>query len=882
MTRPWGWGWRRARLGRDTSPESAEAQFGDLLEEYAAVRARSGRLRAEWWLLQEMSSLHTAYDDERHGVAAQADRRLPRLGGQFRYALRSLRRSPWYAVTTISVIAIAVALAASVFSIVDGALFKPLPYGDANRVFGVSLGYSRLAEDIAGFGITSEADVAEWRDAVPEAPLAAFNEVLPSIGSHDAVEGKAVDATFFDVVGIRPIIGGFSAEDYRARQKVAPAIVSYKFWQKRLDGRADAIGHVFVNDGGSGIRVVGVLPEGFIFPNSDSVERAPEFLVPRIAGTPLSHGLSYYVVARVPTGVSLSSVSDRLNAVVARQFAARPKRTLPPGTPARRRITSDGYDRLRLTPIREAMTANYRPGALGMLAAALTLVALACLNVAGLTVARLRDREYDLTIRRALGARLSDLVALLAAEHAAIVAAGAFLGLISAHFLAVEATPYLHSVMVVMKAPSVDLRVAIFTALVSFAVVLVITAMSARAIAVSNLRARISQMSGATRRERRRALIVAVEMGLGVVLAVGGSLVMSSLVRAWAQDPGFDTEHAALVWVGAGQGRSAAELEDLVTGIAHLPGVTAVGGLNHAFLQKAFNGSEFDQPPGIELSNRQFGIESVPVTHGFFEAARMRLLAGRLPSDAEMSTGAPVVVVSEATAQEFWPGQAAVGASLIRNKRPYTVVGVVENARIMSLDAEPQGEIFWPVAAAEHPYLQNLIVRFSGTETDQLAPVVAYVVTHCPTCWLYGAQMMHDALSTTIRGREFDGALFGAFGVSALVIVGAGILGIVSMATNRRTREVGIRMALGATRAAVMRQIVREQMAPVIAGLLAGGLVAAWATRFVESSLYKTPTYDPWAWSTAATALILIALLAAFIPSRQASQTDPVQALRVE
>jgi ABC-type antimicrobial peptide transport system permease subunit len=200
----------------------------------------------------------------------------------------------------------------------------------------------------------------------------------------------------------------------------------------------------------------------------------------------------------------------------------------------------------------------------------------------------------------------------------------------------------------------------------------------------------------------------------------------------------------------------------------------------------------------------------------------------------------------------------------------------------MSLDLEAQGEIYFSITAASRTALGNVLVQFTHADAGSLGPVVSGIIQHCPKCWLRSAQMMTSALGTSIRPRQFRAWLFSMFGIAALVIVGAGILGLVAMATNRRTREIGIRMALGATPAGVVRQIVREQLAPIGVGLMCGGLVAAWATRFVEASLYKTHIYDPWSWTAAVLVLLGIAVAGALIPSRRASRIDPVKALRTD
>jgi hypothetical protein len=277
-----------------------------------------------------------------------------------------------------------------------------------------------------------------------------------------------------------------------------------------------------------------------------------------------------------------------------------------------------------------------------------------------------------------------------------------------------------------------------------------------------------------------------------------------------------------------------------------------------------------------------FPIESVPVTHGFLEASGLTIRDGRVPTDAEFIAGAPVIVVSETAAREYWPGRRAVGQTLMNKGRAYTVTGVVPDARLMSLDIEPQGAIYWPVAAMPRPRIAYMFVRLASGGAEELAAVTRELSRQCPTCWFRSAMMLGDALAVTIRARQFSAWLFSAFGVAALLIVGIGILGLVAMTTTRRTREIGIRMALGATPRRVVGQFVREPMTAVAIGLLAGGAASAWLVRVVTVHLYKMTAYDARAWTAAIAVLIAVAAAGALLPAWRASRVDPVRALRVE
>jgi putative ABC transport system permease protein len=885
MKTPWLWSRRVSRLTSRLPPRTVGPALGDLLEEYAERCARTGRAGAEWWLVHEMSSLGRTY------AAATLPGRAGRhwwLPGRLdlAQAFRSLKRTPWYAVTVTGVVAVSIALGATVFAIVDGALFKPLPYPDAGRLYSVAIGWSKLPEPLRTFGVLSPAEFHDWTDGLPDVRMTAFrSQGFVTVGLHDYVRSAQVDATFFDVVGIRPLMGEFAPGDFQSAVPVQPAIITHAFWQERFGEDPAVIGRSLVADTGQGIRVTGVLPAEFVFPLPANRQYVPEVLTPLVDRTPPSKGNSLYVLVRLPRSASEQGAAERLTAAAVRYSDAQPTPQLPPGLPERNRILRRPFDRVGLAPIDGALTESLTRKAWTVFAMAAGLLLLACLNVASLAIARVGDRWRELAVRRSLGAASSDIFRILAVENALIVAVGTCVGVGSSYgLLAVTLHLIGGSYLVVLKPPAIDGRVLFFSALCALSCLAAVTIFAARAADRASLRSAIAQGGGTTPRARGRVSIVAVEVAIGLVIAVAGALVAGGLVRVWSEDPGFDTRNLALVSVSTPPTASAAEVEQLVDDVRHMPGVAAAGGTGHAFLEHAFNGSEFDRPPGVAelpFGSGRFPIESVPVTHGYLEAAGLQVHDGRLPTDQEFATGAPVVVVSDTVTTEFWPGRRAIGQTLLNNGRAYTVVGVVADARLMALDLDAQGEIYWPAAnMTPRPLIGYLLVRFTGSPA--LAPVVAEIKRQCPTCWYRSAEMFTDTLAGTIQPRRFSAWLFSTFAIAALLIVGTGMLGVVAMTTTRRTREIGIRMALGATRTGVMRQIVREQLTSVVLGLVIGGGVSAWAVHYVSEYLYKTPLYDPWSWGVAISALLAVSVLGAAVPSRRASRVDPVRALATE
>jgi putative ABC transport system permease protein len=275
-------------------------------------------------------------------------------------------------------------------------------------------------------------------------------------------------------------------------------------------------------------------------------------------------------------------------------------------------------------------------------------------------------------------------------------------------------------------------------------------------------------------------------------------------------------------------------------------------------------------------------VEQMGVTSGFFPAAGLVAREGRLPTRDEFDLGRRVVVVSRAVEAAFWPGRRAVGQTLIKDGQTYDVIGVVGDIRHGALDHLSEGEIYSSNALRQRPDLMNLLVAFDGPPRDTLQRVLAELSARSPGMKIVRAEMMSDALGASVQMRRFQTWLFVAFGGAALAIVGVGILGAIAMAVARRTREVGIRMALGARWTDVTGMVLREQFRSVAAGVVCGSVGSIWFVRFLSDYLYQMTAYDWLAWSAAIAVLIGVAFGAALVPALRASRVDPVRALRVE
>jgi predicted permease len=660
------------------------------------------------------------------------------------------------------------------------------------------------------------------------------------------------------------MIGGFSARDFESSDPIRPAIVSHAFWRARLGGDSSAIGRTLIGDAGAGIRIVGVLSSDFVFPDPSGWP-TPSVLVPLPRTSPAGAARFLRPIVRLPDGRTAAGASDALTAAAVR----------------------NGFDQVRLVPIGAELTDQFRPTAEGVALGAAVLLILACVNLGGLAAARARDRWRELRIRQSLGARFIDVVRMFYCESALLTVTGVLLG-------AACAGPLLETVLTLspaslpfLKPPEIDLRVLAFCALVFAACTAATTAFAS----VVGLRAAGGHggtvHTGHQRRARAiRLPLVALQVALALSATVAGALMTGSLLRVWSEDPGFDVERTAVLRMGFGRAVPTPRIEQLLEAIRRQPEVLSAGSTDRPVLQRAWNGSVFTPPPGIVDRG---GVESMAITSGFLESLGLRPVHGHLPTPEELRAGLPVIAVSEVVARQYWPGEDAVGRTLISRGRPFTVVGIVRDARYLSLDQSAlRGVIYWPIAAKGQSGIGNIVVRFRPDSPPALEAVIARAKQFCPTCvWTeddtFGhTGMLSEALGWTIRKRRLHAWVFSGFGVSALVITATGIFGIVAMATSRRTREIGVRLALGSTPAQIVSMILREQMESVSAGLAAGAITSAWTVRLLQAQVYQLGVYDWVVWSAAIGLLVCVALSASLLPSLPASRLDPARALRVD
>jgi len=817
------------------------------------------------------------------------------------FTLRALTGAPWYSATVAGLTGVTLALATTVFAVVDGVLFQPLPFPDAGRLVRIEPDFRGLTRPtIPGSSLTgqysvSDVDLANWRAAVPEASFTAFDssrwaELGP--GVNDDTAGMArVQRDFFDVVGVQPMFGGFSGDDFLQSATGYPVILTHDTWQGRFGGVEDILGRTVVIDptSGFGLRIVGVMPPGFVFP---STRAAVDFLTPLVRDPalrtdPTRRGLSE-VLARLPAGMSPETLAERLGpalAATANQFPARgPK---PEGWSETFWRTQGPYDMVHVVPLGTALSRQSGAMFLGAFAAVVVLILIAGANVSSLMTARAWERRRELDVRRALGASPAGIARLWIIEVALLLTAGALLGAIAARPLLRLVIALLPEEIVLLSPARLDWRAGGFVALT----VVCLSALVSIAPVRRSIRIAAGAVKGgASERVRTpgRFLVVGGQVGAAFVLTVLGTCLVASILAVYSNDLPIAARDLQVVEVrlqGPGRGNRPSDErtmrgERILERIEGLPGVRGAALVMAQLLRGGGWIAPFAPPPGVR---RLPDLDAWAVAGDFYGVLGLAAVEGRLPTEGELRSNAPLIVVSERVARAYFPNGSAVGQSLVASgdPAPFTIVGVVPEVRWFAWDKESP-MIYGPYGRLSRSSLLTFFVRTDPSAGPTVDQTLRAVIDEDPMVRPFRAAALGDLFRDSVSLRRFQSWLFGGFAAAALAVMGAGILGLLAMTTARRTREIGIRCALGATPRSVTRLLIREQFAAVATGLVVGGVVASWAVGLVQGYVYRLSVADPRIWLSAALLILLSAGIGALLPAVRASRIDPLSALRSE
>ncbi len=800
-----------------------------------------------------------------------------------RYAARRLGQSPAFALVGISTLALGIGATTAVFSVINPILFVPLPYPQPSRIVTVWDHATDGAQIPVAFGTVRE--VAD-RNRSFEA-VAAFKPWQPTLtgGSEpERLDGQSVGADYFRVLGVRPIIGrDFEpADDVVRGPKVV--IVSYTLWRRQLAADPGAVGRGLTLNGAL-YTVIGVMPAAFDNVLSPAAEVWAPLQYDR--GLPLDGrewGHHLRVIARLRASLPLGEARRDLDAIARTrvpQFARAPWASLERG--------------LTMTALQDDVTRGVRPALLAVLGAVLLLLVIACVNVTNLLLARSARRRGEFAMRQALGAGRARLVRQLLTESALLALVGGVLGvgLAAAGVRALAALA--GSDLPRAAAIAVDssaLAFALATTTVVGLLVGLVPALDASRHLGARLQEHSARLAGGHRRARQG--LVVCEVALAVVLLVSAALLVRSLQRLFAVLPGFDAAHVVTMQVQVSGTRyadgeaSKRFFREALDAVQTIPGVAAAGWTSQLPLSGDFDkyGAQFESSPTENRSDDHSALRYA-VTPGYFAATRIGLRRGRLLDARDEMPGAPVaVLLSESLARRRFPGLDPIGQRmhLGSTDQPwFTVVGVVNDVKQTSLAVADADAVYVPAAQWYFPdRVLSLVVRAHGDPLPLLPLIRAAIWSVDKDQPIVRVATLEQLVAQSAAERRFARVVFEVFAVVALVLAAIGIYGVLSGTVGERTREIGIRAALGASRGDVVRLVVGQGMALTVAGALVGIAAAAAASRALVTLLFAISPVDPGTYALVVAVLIVVSASACALPALRAAAIDPVETLRAE
>jgi putative ABC transport system permease protein len=796
-----------------------------------------------------------------------------------RHAARRLLKSPGFTLAAVATLALGIGATTAIFSVVDAVLLRPLTYRDPSRLV---LVWERFAARHQDRNVVNPANYFDWRDRASSfTDLAAFTWTEQTFTGADPqiVQGRAVTPNFFRTLGAAPELGRVFTSDEAAPGGPNVIVLSDGLWRRRFGGDSGIIGRSVPVVGGNAI-VLGVMPPAFhAMPWGAEQYWAPFRLDPNDR---VRHGRYAMVVGRLRPGVTAAQAQAQMDVIT---------RSLEQEYPD----FDTGWD-ANVVSLTEQVVGSAR-GALLVVLGAVTLVLLiAVANVGNLMLVRAEARQQELALRTALGASRLRLVRQWLVESTLVSLAGGAAGVLLARWgvdlLVATAPPGVPRLAEI----AVDPRILGVAAVVSCTVGIVAGLPAALGVTARGLAAGLRSGSGRTTADRptrrwRNGMVVA-QVSLALVLMTGAGLLVRSLQRLSAVDPGFDATGVMTVGVDlpqatyADNARQASFFAQLTERIRSFPAVSAVGAISFIPLTGPGAATRFwivgrPAPPPGEWTSADIRI----VDPGYFGAMRIPLRRGRPFTAADGANAPPVIVINETMAKRFWSGADPIGARLQvswahPDARP-AIIGVVGDVRASALDADVHPTIYY-VEAQEPTASMTVVVRHRSDPATLVSMVRQTVRDLDRDVPLGDVAAMPTLVTRSMADRRYPMLLLSGFAMLAVVLSAVGLYGLLSYTVARRNHEIGVRVALGADRADVLRMVLGDGARLVLAGIAIGAIAAALAARTLGHLLYGVGPTDPMTFGAVAGLLAVVALVASYVPASRATKVDPMVALRTE
>ena len=842
---------------------------------------------------RELRAAGASHDDALRAMADDVNAVRSRRSGlrpelvaaDVRYAFRTLRRNPGFAIVVLLTLALGIGANAAIFSVVNGVLLRPLPYRDADRLMVIRGDLKRPGlNDIPA----SAGEYVDYRDRSHAfEQVAAYDTVgfnLTGGGEPERVDGAIVSTTLFSLLGASAQVGRtlVADEDQPGRDDVV--VLSHSLWTRRFSANPAIVGQTIPVDGRPA-QVVGVMPAAFQFPDR-SIEIWKPFLLDAEALSDNNRGShGYTALARLKAGISRQQAQADLNAVTAAFKADHPGNY------------RNGFG-ATLRPLQEEIVGDTGRPLIVLLGAVAVVLLIACANVANLLLARAASRRKEIALRTALGASRGRLVRQLMTESVLVSAIGGSIGLgLAAWGVDLLITSAPDSIPRIQEV-GVDARVAGFTALVSLATGLVfglVPALRASRAPLNDALKEGGRAGGGVHGFAGRALVVS-EVALSLVLLIAAGLLIHSFTRLQDVAPGFDSSRLLTFRLSLPESRyttfqkGQSFFDEFFAGLRRSPGVRGVAAIN-ALPFSGLGGSRSFHIEGREEKRPEDQTEEQLriVTDGYFAAMGIPIVAGREFTDRDALNQPRVAVVNDAMAKKHWPHESPIGKRVsFSTDEPhwYEIVGVAGNIKHRALEAADRPELYVPY---RQPLFAGWTVRpmyvIARTSADPASTVaiarheIARVDRDQP---ISDVRTMDERIGRSLSSRRFSMVLLALFAGLALTLAAVGIYGVVAYAVTERTHEIGVRVALGAQRRDVMAMVVGQGMTMTLVGTAIGVAASAALARLMSSLLFGVSAVDPATFVAIPLLLVAVALAACYVPARRAMRVDPLQALRSE
>lgn len=801
------------------------------------------------------------------------------LAQDLRHSFRLIARSPSFTAVVIVTLALGIGATTAIFSVLYAVLLRPLPYQDPDRL--AMLWTERPAQDIREQP-TAYANFEDWQNQskVFEDMTAFFSGsfLLTGSANGERVEGALVEAKLFPLLGVRPALGRFftSEEEQRGERLV---VLSHGLWQRRFGGSSDVIGKTLKGDTGSA-QVIGVMPANFRFPTKNTELWKPITLWGNWPRVKASRRMSYwYVIGRLKADQTREAAQVEMNVIAERLEKRYPK--------------ANRGKRITVVPLIEQVTGRKTGLALWLLfGAVIAVLMIGSANVASLMLARGAQRRRELAVRTALGASRVRLARQMLTESIAI-------GLIAGLFGLALAAAGIR--ILVACAPAdiprldeigIDQTVLVFSLILSLFVGVLFGLGPVWQSLQTRMRDALQQgesvpLPGFSRLRAREVLVVC-ELGLAMMLLTGAGLLVRSLMNVQRVDPGYVPERVLTMQVtippSAGSARWAASYQQILERVHSLPGVRAAGLILNHFVGQRQPWSVIPEGSSSTDPRSSDPVIVDPISSDYFAALQVPLLSGRFFSDRDTSRSPPVVIVNETLARRYWPGEDPVGKRLkfggLPSRQPWrTVVGLAGDIKRRSIEQATLPQAFQPFQQSPLPGM-DLVVRTTSDPQLLASAVRREILDVYKMATITDLTTMERRLAKFGSWRRFQTWLLSLFSLLALSLAAIGIYGLIHYGVVHRTREIGIRIALGAQTGDIVRLVLARGLAVSLAGVVLGVTGSIALARVLESMLFEITPTDPLTFLGVCWLLISVALLASYVPARRATNVDPIAVLR--